>query len=90
MENLESELKMFLLWKKVETKYKFGDKEFLGFENLTMCPIQTKLMKKSMMTKKEIKWVNEYHKKVYNTLKPFLKDDLKTLEWLKKETETIF
>jgi len=76
-----------LLCKEVNTEFNFGDKGYLGFECITLCPIQTKLMEKSIMTKNEIDWVNNYHKRVFDTLSKFVSGS--TLEWLKKETQPI-
>ncbi len=39
------------------------------FENLTMVPIDKTLIKKDMLKKKEIDWLNNYHKKVFTKLK---------------------
>jgi Xaa-Pro aminopeptidase len=36
-------------------------KPFLGFENLTMCPIQTKLLEISLLNPSQIGWINSYH-----------------------------
>jgi hypothetical protein len=36
-------------------------KPFLGFENLTMCPIQTKLLDLSLLNQNQIEWINSYH-----------------------------
>ncbi|EEB92364.1 hypothetical protein MPER_09139, partial [Moniliophthora perniciosa FA553] len=33
-----------LLVQETETPYNFGDKEYLAFERVTMCPVQTKLV----------------------------------------------
>lgn len=49
---------------------------FLGFETLSLCPIDTSLILRPMLTELEINWLNEYHKKVNRMLKPTLTDDL--------------
>jgi Xaa-Pro aminopeptidase len=73
----------------VETKHKFGDKTFLGFEHITFVPIQTKLIDTSLLTKDEIDWVNKYNNKCYEKLKNLLKDDERALKWLTEETKPI-
>ncbi len=42
------------------------------FENLTMVPIDKSLIDLSLLNKTEKKWINTYHKKVYNSLKRFM------------------
>ncbi|TNF45083.1 MAG: M24 family metallopeptidase, partial [Bacteroidetes bacterium] len=49
---------------------------FLGFETLTVCPIDTTLIKTGLLNSVEIKWINEYHRKVNTLLKPLLDKQL--------------
>jgi len=51
-------------------KTEFG--QFLGFETLTLCPIDTKLIDMELLSPKERDWLNVYHKKVRGELKPLL------------------
>ena len=39
------------------------------FENLTMAPIDKELINQDILDKDEKKWLNNYHKKVFNNLK---------------------
>ena len=55
-------------------KTEFG--QFLGFETLTVCPIDTTLVKSELLTPHEKSWLNDYHKKVNELLKPMLKKEL--------------
>jgi Xaa-Pro aminopeptidase len=50
--------------------------QFLGFETLTLCPIDTNLIKHELLSAKEKTWLNNYHKKVNHLLKPILKNEL--------------
>ena len=61
--------------------------KFLQFENLTWCPIDTRLIHKSMLSEVEINWLNEYHQEVYQKLSPHLEEGEKT--WLRKKTEAV-
>ncbi len=61
--------------------------EFYGFEPLTLCPISTKPIMKDMMTDKEIKYLNTYHKLVFEKLSPFL--EAEEVTWLKEKTTAI-
>ncbi|WP_319502470.1 aminopeptidase P family N-terminal domain-containing protein [uncultured Draconibacterium sp.] len=47
---------------------------FLGFDTLTLCPIDTSLIKVDLLTEKELKWLNEYHQWVNNELKPLMEN----------------
>lgn len=62
---------------------------YYGFETVTMCPIQTKLLNKSLLNSHQIEWLNAYHLEVFQKLSPFLKNDSKTLQWLTKECRPI-
>ena len=57
---------------------------FLGFETLTLCPIETSPIIKELMTPEEIQWLNDYHTTVYERLSPYLNEDEKA--WLRKAT----
>ena len=57
---------------------------FLGFETLTLCPIETSPIIKELMTPEEIQWLNDYHTMVYERLSPYLNEDEKA--WLRKAT----
>ncbi|KAA1084283.1 hypothetical protein PGT21_023200 [Puccinia graminis f. sp. tritici] len=64
-------------------------KPFLGFENLTMCPIQTKLLDLSLLNQNQVEWINSYHQLVLDKLSPRLTHDSRALNWLKKECQPI-
>ena len=53
----------------------------LKFENLTLAPIEKDLINFKLLDNKEKKYLNEYHKKVYLTLNPYLNKNEKN--WLK-------
>ncbi|MAW17812.1 MAG: Xaa-Pro aminopeptidase [Pelagibacteraceae bacterium] len=42
------------------------------FENLTMAPIDKELINQTLLNKKEIEWINSYHKQVFINLKNFM------------------
>jgi Xaa-Pro aminopeptidase len=62
-------------------------KGFLKFENLTICPIDQKLVDKNLLTKDELTYLNDYHNLCYKTLSPLLSEKEKT--WLKTATQKI-
>ena len=60
---------------------------FYGFETLTLFPIDTQMIAFEQLTKAEVKWLNQYHKKVYKTLAPALNSAEK--KWLKEKCKAI-
>ena len=63
----------------------FGD--FLRFDTLTLCPIDTNAVDKSLMNPEEIDWLNTYHQRVFDELAPLVNDELKA--FLKEQTRPI-
>ena len=56
-------------------------KKKLKFENLTFAPIEKDLINFKLLNKKEKKYLNEYHKKIYMILGSYLNKDEKS--WLR-------
>ena len=54
---------------------------FLGFESLTLCPIDKMPIVKEMLLQEEIDWLNDYHRHVFEMLSPHLAQD--ECEWLR-------
>ena len=63
----------------------FGD--FLRFDTLTIFPIDTQAIEKSLMTAEEINWLNNYHRWVYDELQSLVNDEIRL--WLKEMTQPI-
>ena len=61
--------------------------QFMEFEVITFAPIDLDAIDVGLMMKDEIEYLNNYHKKVYEKISPFLNQDEK--EWLKKYTREI-
>lgn len=68
-----------------DSETEFG--KFLGFETLTLCPIDTRLIIPSMLSVRERAWLNKYHQMVYDKLSPELDETEKA--WLKNKTAEI-
>lgn len=68
-------------------KLKSDHGSFIGFESITLCPIDTQLIDRNLMLDHEIDWLNAYHQKVYEGLASHLNDDEKA--WLKEKCQTI-
>lgn len=74
-----------------ETKYNFKNRGSLTFEPLTLVPIQTKMIDVSLLTQKELNWVNDYHQKCREVIGAELERQgrLEALQWLIRETEPL-
>ena len=57
---------------------------WLEFEVLTLCHIDTSIIVKELLTYDEIAWLNAYNKRVYDTLSPYLPENISV--WLKEKT----
>ena len=62
---------------------------FLGFETLTLAPIDRALIDPAMLTADERAWLDAYHARVAETLAPLLADDTATLAWLRAATAPV-
>ena len=61
------------------------------FEDFTLAPIEKDLIDKSMLDKNEERWLNNYHKKVFNNLKSFMnKQEIKDLKRLVQLSKILF
>lgn len=65
-----------------------GDTPMLGFETLTLCPIDKRLILTDLLDVAELEWLNAYHARVREELSPLLMDDPE-LEWLKTATNRL-
>lgn len=66
-------------------KSEFG--EFLKFETLTLCPIDTRCLEISLLSIEERAWLNDYHAQVRQRLSPLLQGD--ALLWLEVRTAAV-
>ncbi len=64
-----------------------GFGEFLQFETLTMCPIDTRCIHPPLMRSDEIDWLNRYHATVRERLAPRVSGD--ALAWLTARTQPL-
>jgi Xaa-Pro aminopeptidase len=61
--------------------------EFLRFETLTLCPIDTRCIDKSLLREDEARWLNDYHATVRHRLRKHVEGA--ALRWLEERTEAI-
>ncbi len=64
-----------------ERTIKGAERPMLGFETLTFCPIDRRLIKSALLTETETQWLNGYHARVWKILSPRV--DPETKAWLK-------
>ena len=68
----------------------FQDTEFgrfLCFETLTLCPIDTRCIDRSLLTEEEIAWLNRYHDRVRESLLPLVSEHVRG--WLTERTKPL-
>ncbi len=61
--------------------------EFLEFETLTLCPIDTRCIDRALMREDEVQWLNAYHAVVLERLRPLVQGDARA--WLEERTKPI-
>jgi Xaa-Pro aminopeptidase len=57
-----------------------GDRPMLGFETLTLCPIDRRLIDRDLLSPAEVAWVDAYHARLLPALSPLL--DAGEVRWL--------
>ncbi|NYT39020.1 aminopeptidase P family protein [Allopusillimonas soli] len=61
--------------------------EFLRFETLTLCPIDTRCIDAALLTQAECDWLNAYHAQVRERLAPLVRGE--ALDWLHARTAAL-
>lgn len=61
--------------------------QFMHFDTLTWVPLERAALDVKYLNDRQIAWINEYQKKVFEKLSPYLTEAEK--EWLRKETAAI-
>ena len=74
--------------KEAATESRFGGVTFLGFERLTLVPIQAKLLAAHLLTDAEIAWLDEYHAQCWREVSPRLAPG-QALDWLRANTQPL-
>ncbi|MFN3791293.1 aminopeptidase P family protein [Massilia sp.] len=74
-----------LVLNQVVDSTEFG--EYLGFETLTLCPIDTRPLDRSLLREDEVAWLNAYHATVRARLEQHVTGAAR--DWLLKRTEAI-
>lgn len=61
--------------------------EYLAFETLSLCPIDTRCIDRSLLRDDEVAWLNAYHAEVRRRLSPRVSGD--ALRWLETRTQPL-
>ncbi|MEN9874404.1 MAG: hypothetical protein RL186_1301 [Pseudomonadota bacterium] len=64
-----------------------GERPMLGFETLTLAPIDTRAIEVTLLSPQERDWLNTYHARVYAELAPRVEGDVKA--WLERATAAV-
>lgn len=64
-----------------------GDRDMLGFETLSLCPIDRRLIESALLTNDEIAWIDGYHACLLPALKHLLEESEQA--WLKDATQPL-
>jgi Xaa-Pro aminopeptidase len=59
-----------------------GDKPMLGFETITLAPIDRRLIDAHLMTREELQWLDAYHARVLKELSPIVETSVRP--WLEQ------
>lgn len=59
--------------------------QFMNFEVVTLVPFEREAIIPELLGETELKWLNEYHKHVYEAVEPLL-ENKEEKEWLKEAT----
>ncbi|KAJ8595569.1 Creatinase/aminopeptidase [Rhizopogon salebrosus TDB-379] len=77
-------IESIVIVREAKTPNNFGN-GYLCFENVTMCPIQKKLIDFSLLNTQEKQWLDAYHAETLEKVGPLLRNDLRALQWLERE-----
>jgi Xaa-Pro aminopeptidase len=64
-----------------------GERKMMGFETITLAPIDLNLVDASLLTDAERGWLNIYHARVRDTIAPLVDEDVR--KWLDRATRAI-
>ncbi len=64
-----------------------GERKMLGFDTITLAPIDRNALDLNLMTKDERTWLNNYHSRVRESVKPMV--DPETAAWLDRATAEV-
>ena len=73
-----------------DTPNQFNGKKSCALETVTLVPIATNIVDHDMLTKHEIMWLDDYHKRVRETLLPMMKENFpEAVQYLIERTQPL-
>ncbi len=66
-----------------------GERPMMGFETLTLVPIDRRLVAKELLTKEERDWLNDYHARVREVIGAETAGEPDVLKWLNAATQPV-
>lgn len=66
-----------------------GERPMMGFETLTLVPIDRRLINKSLLTKEERDWINAYHARVREVIGEVVAGEDDVVKWLHAATQPV-
>lgn len=73
--------------RQASTPFRFNDRRYFCFENVTMAPVQRRMLLPSLLTAPQLRWLNDYHREVRAKLAPLVAEEAR--EYLLRETEPV-
>jgi Xaa-Pro aminopeptidase len=78
-----------MIVKKIHLDRKTEEMDFLGFEHVTLVPLQRKLIDISLLSTEQLRWIDMYHAECRYLVSPYLKENSLGWAWLQRETKPI-
>ncbi|EKV31732.1 Xaa-Pro aminopeptidase [Caenispirillum salinarum AK4] len=72
-----------------EAQVEGAERAMLGFETLTLAPIDRMLIEPALLTPEEVAWVDAYHQRVHDEIAPQLADSPAVQRWLVEATRPL-
>jgi Xaa-Pro aminopeptidase len=64
-----------------------GERPMMGFETITLVPLDINLVEPGLLTESERAWLNAYHARVLDVIRPLVDEEVRT--WLEKATRAV-
>ena len=64
-----------------------GERKMMGFETITLVPLDINLVEPELLTTSERAWLNAYHARVQDVIHPLVDEDVRA--WLEKATRAV-
>jgi Xaa-Pro aminopeptidase len=72
-----------------ETPNNFDGVTYFGFEPLTYVPMDMRLLAPHLMSAREVAWLDDYHRRVWDKISPRMADGSPEKKWLWEKTQPL-